>query len=350
MKIILFAGGAGTRLWPLSRTATPKQFEPFFEGKSTLQLAIDRVRTFGFEQIYISTNAAYVDIVKRQIPELDPTHIFSEPAKRDLTAAIGLALVRLKAEGVSGTIGMLWADHLIDRPEVFCEALNRADAIVNKSPETLVFLGERPRFANHNLGWIHVGPERTEGVYSFLEWKYRPELDLCKTLMESGEWLWNPGYFVYNIDTILAIYKQRQPEMLQALQEMVGDEERIARVYPTLPSIHFDNAIAEHVDPSQAVVLPVDMGWSDPGTLYAMKEALAESEEMNVVQGNVLTQDSRDCLVYNQVEGQLVTTVGLNGVMIINTGDSLLVCHKDSVPQIKILLNRMKDEGYEERL
>ncbi|PIR47652.1 hypothetical protein COV06_02450 [Candidatus Uhrbacteria bacterium CG10_big_fil_rev_8_21_14_0_10_50_16] len=350
MNIIIFAGGAGTRLWPLSRTATPKQFAPFFEGKSTLQLAIDRVRTFGFDHIYISTNAAYVELVQQQVPELDLSHIFSEPAKRDLTAAIGLALVRLKKQGVSGIIGMLWADHLIDRPEVFREALKTADALVQESPERLVFIGERPRFANHNLGWIHVGPEQTPGARAFLGWKYRPELEVCQTMLTSGEWLWNPGYFVYDMDAILNIYKEQQLEMIEALQEMVGDEEKIATMYPLLPAIHFDNAIAEHVDPTQAIVLSVDMGWSDPGTLYAMKEALAEREEMNVTEGAVLTQDSRDCFVYNQVDGQLVTTVGLDGIMIVNTEDSILVCHRDAVPQIKDLLNRMKTEGYEGRL
>lgn len=350
MKIVIFAGGAGTRLWPLSRKASPKQFEPFFEGKSTLQLAIERVRDFGFENIYISTNEAYVDLVRRQVPELDSSHIFAEPAKRDLTAAIGLALTRLKQDGIEGSIGMLWADHLIDRPDVFVGALRRADELLAEDPDRFVFIGEHPRFANQNLGWIHVGDELASDVRAFKGWKYRPELDACKDMLVSGDWLWNPGYFVYNIDFVLGLYREHQPKMLGALEAMVGDEEAIARDYPQLESIHFDNAIAEHVDPSQAVVLSVNMGWSDPGTLYAMKEALAKSEEANVEHGAVIAHESKDCFVYNEVDHQLVTTVGLEGVVVVNTPDSILVCHKDHVPKIKSLLNRVEEEGYGERL
>lgn len=350
MTLLIFAGGTGTRLWPLSRVSSPKQFEPFFEGKSTLQLAVDRVREFGLEHVYISTNEAYVDLVKEQITDLDPTHIFSEPAKRDLTAAIGLSLVQLKEQGVAGAIGMLWADHLIERPEVFREALRRAEGLIKDDSERLVFIGEQPRFANENLGWIHVGEELESGLQEFKGWKYRPELDVCKEMFSSGEWLWNPGYFVYDIDFMLRLYEKHQPEMLQALQGMVGDKDRTAREYPELPAIHFDNAIAEHVDPSQAVVLSVDMGWSDPGTLYAMKEALSGGGEESVELGPVVSHGSSDCFVYNQVENQVVTTVGLDGVIVVNTSDSILVCHKEHVPKIKELLKRMEEKGYKDRL
>lgn len=350
MKIVIFAGGAGTRLWPLSRKASPKQFEPFFEGKSTLQLAIERVRDFGFENIYISTNAAYVDLVQKQVPELDPSHIFAEPAKRDLAAAIGLALVRLKKQGVDGSIGMLWSDHLMDRPDVFVSALKRADGLIQEDADRFVFIGEEPRFANNNLGWIHVGETIEDGVRSFKGWKYRPELEACKQMFASGEWLWNPGYFVYDVDFVLGLYRQHQPDMLTALEGMVDDEAHLAEAYETLPSISFDNAIVENVDPSQAVVLSVNMGWSDPGTLYAMKEALAKSEEENVEHGAVIAHESKDCFVYNEVDHQLVTTVGLDGIVVVNTPDSILVCHKDHVPKIKSLLNRVEEEGYGERL
>ena len=350
MKIVIFAGGAGTRLWPLSRKATPKQFEPFFEGKSTLQLAIDRVRGFGLENIYISTNHAYVDIVAKQVPGLDPSHIFSEPAKRDLAAAIGLTLVRMKQQGVEGSIAMLWSDHLMDRPDVFVDALKRADALIAQDPDRFVFIGEQPRYANQNLGWIHVGDELEPGVRAFQGWKYRPELDRCKEMYLSGDWLWNPGYFIYDIDFVLEQYKAHQPEMLAALEGMVNDEKKLSQAYSELPSMSFDNAIVEKVDASQAVVLPVHMGWSDPGTFYAMKEALVESEEQNVEHGAVIAHETRDSFIYNEVDHQLVTTVGLDGIVVVNTPDSILVCHKDHVPKIKELLKRVEEGGHAEKL
>lgn len=350
MKVVIFAGGAGTRLWPLSRKATPKQFEPFFEGKSTLQLAIDRVRDFGLENIYISTNHAYVDIVAQQVPGLDPSHIFSEPAKRDLAAAIGLTLVRMKQQGVEGSIAMLWSDHLMDRPDVFVDALKRADQLIQEDADRFVFIGEQPRYANQNLGWIHVGDALSEDVRSFKGWKYRPELDACKQMFASGEWLWNPGYFIYDIDFVLGLYKAHQPDMLTALESMVGNDAELNAAYETLPSMSFDNAIVENVDASQAVVLPVHMGWSDPGTLYAMKEALVESEEQNAEHGAVIAHETRDSFIYNEVDHQLVTTVGLDGVVVVNTPDSILVCHKDHVPKIKELLKRVEENGHAEKL
>lgn len=346
MTFLIFAGGAGTRLWPLSRVASPKQFEPFFEGKSTLQLAVDRVRGFGLENIYVSTNEAYVGLVQEQISDLDSSHIFSEPAKRDLTAAVGLSLVRLKEQGAVGAVGMLWADHLIERPEVFRNVLSQAEELIHENPDRLIFIGERPRFPNENLGWIHVGEERETGVREFKEWKYRPDLETCRTMFQSGEWLWNPGYFVYDIDFMIGLYEKHQPKVFKALREMIGDEESIAREYPNLPAIHFDHAIAEHVGADQAVVLSADMGWSDPGTLYAMKEALASSANDTVAVGSVVHHESSDCFIYNRVGDQVVTTVGLEGIVVVNTGDAILVCHKDHVPKIKELLELMKEKGH----
>ena len=350
MKILIFAGGAGTRLWPLSRKASPKQFEPFFDGKSTLQLAIERVRGFGFENIYISTNKDYVELVKSQVPELDASHIFAEPAKRDLAAAVGLSLARLKSMGEEGTVAMLWSDHLIDRPHVFVDALKRANTLVHEDPKKLVFLGEEPRFANQNLGWIQVGESVADGVRAFRSWKYRPELEACEAMYQSGEWLWNPGYFVYDLDMVLGLYKAHQPELLEALEGMVNDPDRLNAEYANLPAMSFDDAIAEQVDQDQAVVLPVHMGWSDPGTLYAMKEALAASADETVTHGAVVHHDTTDSFLYNTVDHQLIATVGLEGMVVVNTPDSILVCHKDAVPKIKQLLAQMEQEGHINRL
>lgn len=346
----IFAGGQGTRLWPLSRRATPKQFEPFFEGKSTLQLAVDRVRPFGMNDLFISTNERYVDLVRSQVPDILDEHIFYEPAKRDLAAAVCLTLLRLKARGAVGAVAVLWADHVLQRTDVFAKALKKAEALVEQQSERLVFLAETPRFANHNLGWMRLGEEEEPGVHAFCEWKYRPSVETCHIMFQSGDWRWNPGYFVFDLDFVLALYERHQPVLLHALQAMMCDEEQLKAHYEELEALHFDNAILEKLEPKQAVVLPIDMGWSDPGTLYAMKELLALSEEGNVERGRVVTHNTRDTFVYNANDAQLVTTVGLDGVIVVNTKDSILVCDKRSVPEIKELLAKLDAQGFSSHL
>ncbi len=351
MKMIIFAGGIGSRLWPLSRKATPKQFEPFFEGKSTLQLAVDRIRDFGMENVFVSTNENYVSIIESQLPGLSHENVFSEPAKRDLAAAVCLTLLRLKLNKVSGPVAVLWADHVMQNPDAFRDALNRGEDCVKKNPEQIVFLGEKNRFANHNLGWINVGDKLPGGLKSFVGWKYRPDVDACNKMHQSGEWLWNPGYFIFNIDYMLGLYKKHQPKMYSMLSEIVEDPERIESDYQNVESIIFVKAILEKFDSNQAVVLPVDLGWSDPGTLYAMKELLSKSEDANVEVGKVITESTSDSLVYNTVEGQLVTTIGLNGMIVVNTKDSLLVCGKDTDHQdVKALLDEIESKGLNDHL
>lgn len=349
MKIIIFAGGAGTRLWPLSRRNSPKQFGKLKDNKSTLQMAVERVMGFGLDNIYVSTNEQYAPLVKEQVKEIEREHIFSEPAKRDLAAAVCLALLRLKKAGVSGSVAVLWSDHFMERPEDFRAALKKGENLLQENPERIVFMGEKPRFANHNLGWIHLGEKIKGDVYEFLGWKYRPELEECEEMFASGEWLWNPGYFIFDIDFILGLYEKFQPEILAALAVMVEDELLLQTEYQNLPAVSFDNAVLEKINPDQAVALKTDMGWSDPGTLYALKEALTDSEEEHYIKGKALMHNSRDCFVYNEEE-KLVAGIGLDGMIVVNTKDALLICHKDDVPDVKEMLDKFKEEGMEEYL
>lgn len=350
MHIVIFAGGAGTRLWPLSRNHSPKQFEFLKDDKSTLQMAVERIASFGFENIYISTNEKYSDLVRGQVRELPQDHLFVEPAKRDLAAAIGLTLLRLKERGITGTISVLWADHFMDNPEEFVQALKDAEKMVEEKKDRLIFLGEKARFANHNLGWIKIGKQINQNVYEFLEWRYKPDIDACKKMFSSHEWVWNPGYFVFDIDFLISLYKEFQPEMLQALEKMVQDESLVTEQYKDLEAISFDKAILEKVPSEQAVVMKVNLGWSDPGTLYALKEALTSSTEENFTKGESVLYETEDSFIYNEEPEKLVTAVGLEGVIVINTKDSLLVCHKDAVPHITDLLEELKKAGKEHYL
>ncbi len=346
MKLIIYAGGIGTRLWPLSRENSPKQFGKIFNGKSTLQLAVERlVPVFGMENIFIQTQEKFKNFIKEQINEIAEENIIIEPERRNLGPAVCLTTVELSKRGYSGAVALLWADHLMNNVEEFRQALLAAEKLIQKNPNRFIFIGEHPRFANNNLGWIKVGNDlgNIEGIkyYEFLGWKYRPDIENCKKMCSSGDYVWNPGYFITSIDFLIQQYKKLALPIYNAV---------ISNNYSAAEKIHFDNAIIEKVDLSNAIVIKTNMGWSDPGTLYALKEALEKERGANVIHGQVSTLETCDSLIYNLEKNKLVAGVGLNGMVVVNTPDALIVVPKDEVVKITKLLEKIKTEGLDKYL
>lgn len=346
MKLIIFAGGKGTRLWPLSRINSPKQFDKIFNGKSTLQLAYNRVEPFfGRENIFVQTIKEYKDSVAEQLPDLPRENIFLEPARKNLGPAVCYAVKELKKRGENGPMAILWSDHLMNKEEEFIRALQAGQSLIEKNGERFIFLGEKPRFANNNLGWIKVGEkkgeEKGQDFFSFGGWKYKPGQEECEQMQESGEHFWNPGYFITSVDFLEKKFRELAPQTHKAV---------FGGAYEEAEPIHFDRAIIEKVDLSGAVVLKTKMGWADPGTLYALKKALEEHEEANVVQGKVSTLNSYDCLLYNLDKHKVLAGVGLKGMVVINTPDALIVVPKEEVINVTNLVKKMEQEGWTEHL
>ncbi|MDD5071488.1 MAG: sugar phosphate nucleotidyltransferase [Patescibacteria group bacterium] len=346
MKLIIFAGGIGTRLWPLSRQNSPKQFDRIFSGKSTLELAVGRVApVFGLANVFIQTVENYRDIVRRQIPDLPAENIIIEPARRNLGPAVCLAMTEMEKRGFSGPVAILWSDHLLEREKDFTRNLQLGEKLISQDPGRLVFLAEKPRFANNNLGWMKIGDKAGEiegnGFFRFAGWKYRPEIGECKRMYESGQYSWNPGYFITSVEFLLKQYENLSPQIYESVKK--GN-------YEQAEAVHFDEAILEKIDLSKAVILKTDMGWSDPGTLYALKEALEESNEANVTQGRVTTLNVRDSLLYNLEKDKIMAVLGVDGMVVVNTPDALIVIPKDEVVNITKLINKMKEEGLEKYL
>lgn len=346
--MIIFAGGTGTRLWPLSRKALPKQFKEMFEGKSTLQLMVDRVqKPFGIENILISTNERYVAYVKEQIPQIPLTNIIAEPEKRDVGPAVGYNLVHLRKQGYKGPVATLWADHLVKDVSNFVEVLKNAEKIVMKDPNKVVFVGETPLYAENNLGWINIGKKISDNIFEFKNWKYKPEINECKKMFATKKWYWNTGYFIYDLDNMISLYEKFEPEMYKKLVKIeknigtINETETVKKIYPTLPKKSFDHAIAEKIEDKNALVVTSNMGWSDPGTLYAWKRAVTIHEDDNLLSGLNYVHQTRDTLIYNEDLNKLVTGVGLEGMIIINTKDVLLVIPKDKVLNISEVVEKL---------
>jgi mannose-1-phosphate guanylyltransferase len=353
MKIVIFAGGTGRRLWPISRQRSPKQFEPIVGKKSTLRLSFERVLdAFGANNIYISTNERYVGILGEQIPELQPQHFIGEPARRDLAAAVGLAMRYVAhRHDEDEPVAILWGDNYMTDEAAFLRLLDAADKLVQSGRARIVFMGETARFANSNLGWIGLGRQVGQlsevPFYAFQSWYYRPPLDLCREMFASGDYVWNTGYFVTTPGFMGEMYRREQPAMWASLGAIISAvdsdsyEETLRQIYPELDVASFDDAIVQHIDKELAVVLHGATGWSDPGTLYALKEAINPDTTENVERGLVKIIASQDCLLYNYEDKKLLAVAGLEGMIVVNTEDAILVVHKDDVRLVKELVNSL---------
>ncbi|MEK7065532.1 MAG: sugar phosphate nucleotidyltransferase, partial [Patescibacteria group bacterium] len=222
-----------------------------------------------------------------------------------------------------------------------------AGELITGNPNRIIFVSQKPRFASENLGWIQYGEAVVNknglSFHSFIDFQYRPDRETAKQYLHSGRHAWNLGYFVTSPRFLWKQYELHAPNIYQGLSRICGAwktdryHEILSDVYPGLEKISFDNAILEKLNPADALVVSENIEWSDIGAWEALKEALQEADDKNVTQGKVFTQDSTDSLVYNYTH-QLVVTIDLNDMLVVNTGDVTLVCKKSSVPKIKKLV------------
>lgn len=359
MKAIIFAGGVGTRLWPLSRKKSPKQFEKIVEDKSTLQLTIDRsLSHLDWQDIYISTGMMYVDIIAKQLPNLPRENIIAEPEKKDVGPAVALAIGHLQKKFPDEPVIILWSDHLIKKNEEFTRILKGAEEVIREEPHKIIFIGHKPRFASENLGWIEYGEALKEvnalSLHRFISFKYKPDRQTAEKFFSNDHYAWNLGYWVTTPRFMYSLFEKFSPE-IYALTENITDaidtpnyENVLKENYAKMPEMHFDHAIAERLDPSCAYVVSVDIGWTDIGAWEALKNALEENREDNITQGKVLLQECSDTLVYNYESQKLVVGMDLEDFVVVNTPDVLLVTKKTSVPKITKLVQSLKGTEFEE--
>ena len=349
MKIVIFAGGVGTRLWPLSRKNSPKQFEKILGDKSTLQLAVDRLQPdFNFEDIYVATGKRYENIVRNQLPKIPAKNFIFEPAVRDVGPAVGMAMSIIGKNHPNSPVAILWSDHFVKKERRFREVLHFAEDLVRKNENSLILIGQRARFANQNLGWIEFGEETQEirgtKIFKFKKLIYRPTLEQAESFLDQN-FAWNPGYFVTTPKFLLSQFEKFSPGLYEGIAK-IKDEKTLNEIYPTLEKISFDNAILEKIDPKYVSVIAADLGWSDVGAWEALKEALEKASSENVTKGKVLMTDATDNLVFNYTD-QLVVGIDLGKMIVINTDDVLLICHKNSVPKIKKLVEKLENTPHE---
>ncbi|QQG40441.1 MAG: mannose-1-phosphate guanylyltransferase [Candidatus Levyibacteriota bacterium] len=357
MKIIVFAGGVGTRLWPVSRKNTPKQFEKIIGDKSTLEQTIERLLSlYKPQDIYIATGKRYERIIKKQLSQIPYSNFILEPEMRDVGPAIGLAASILAKKYGDEPLAILWSDHIVKNADVFKKILFLAEETIKRKQTHFIFLAQKPRFANQNMGWIEVGDLKQKkngvSVYLFKKLIYRPDLSDATLFYNNENFVWNLGYFVTTPNYLCSLFKTFTPDMYVKLEEISQSygstmfEKKLKLLYPTLEKISFDDAILVKMKPSNVLVISGDLGWSDVGAWESLKEALTESANDNVTNGKVLLEESHDSLVFNYND-QLVVGIDLNQMLVINTRDVLLVCPKTAVPKIKKLVESLSGTAHE---
>ncbi len=357
MKIVVFAGGVGTRLWPLSRKNTPKQFGKIIGNESTLQQTVSRLTVeFKSEDIYIATGKQYKDVVMKQLPNIPKENFIFEPMMRDVGPAIGLSSFILEKKFPNEPIAILWSDHMVKNEEAFRHVLRLAEKkIVSKETE-FVFIGQKPRFPNQNCGWIQLGEESESSngasVYEFKRLCYRPKPEEADKFFNDKNYVWNLGYFVTTPKYLTTLFKKYTPDMSKLLSEVQNDygsdkyEKTLEDIYPKLEKISFDDAILVKLSPNNLKVIATDLGWSDVGAWDALKEALETHKEENVTRGNIELEDTKDVLMFNYEE-KLCIGIDLSEMVVINTEDVLLVCPKGSIPKIKKFVENLTGTDHE---
>jgi mannose-1-phosphate guanylyltransferase len=360
MKIVIFAGGVGTRLWPLSRKKSPKQFEKIVGDLSTLQYGVKKLFPgIDPEDVYISTGKKYRNIIEAQLPEIPRENIIVEPEMRDVGPAVGLVTAIFSKIAPDESMAILWGDHLVKNEQAFKSMLFAADAMVQKNNDSIVFLAQSPRFANQNLGWIEYDIKASEhflgyDIHNLLDFKYRPDIELAEKYTVSGQHAWNLGYFITKPRFLWEQFVKYAPELsseLSKIRDAYGtlNYGRVLNdVYPKLEKISFDNAVLEKIPAAHGKVIVSDIGWSDVGAWEALKEALEKSKDDVVIKGEVVEVGCKDSLIMDYQGKKLVVGIDLEDMIVVNTDDVLIVSKKSSASKIKKLVESWKDTKYDE--
>lgn len=353
---VIPAGGSGTRLWPLSRAAHPKFLHQLTgTPRSLLQATRDRlVPLSGPDRIFVVTGVAHAAAVARQLPEVPESNILVEPSPRDSCAAIGLAAAIIAERDPTGIMGSFAADHLIPDVEPFVAVVREAMEVAAEGYLTTV--GITPTHPETGYGYLRCGASLSIGSAKQVEeFKEKPTLDVARSYLESGRYLWNAGMFVWRVDVFLAELERQQPDLHAGLLKIAAAwhtpsrEEVLHREWPSLPRISVDYAVMEGAAAvGRVATVPGTFRWNDVGDFHTVGMTLPADDEGNVVVGDteaqVLLRDTRDTVVVPR-SGRLLATLGVRDLVVVDTPDALLVCARERAQEVKHFVDALKETG-----
>ncbi len=351
---LIMAGGRGERFWPRSRKNLPKQFLSLTgDGKTMIQLTVERLLPIiAYSDIYIATNKDYKDLVKKQLPDIPEENIICEPVSKNTAPCIGLGAVCIAKKYDDAIMYVLPSDHQIRFNKMFLTTLEDA-AMLAEDGKTLVTIGINPEYPETGYGYIKFDPSSTKGrgykVERFVE---KPSLELAKEYIATEEYLWNSGMFTWKVSSILDNINNFMPDTydsLMRIQAAIGteDEENVLKK-------EFDNIKSESIDygvmekARDIYVIPGSFGWDDVGSWISLERLQKSDKQGNIISGDVIAVDTKKCIV--QGIDKLIATVGIEDMIVVDTKDALLICHREHTGDIKKVIENFKINNRNEYL
>ena len=355
----ILAGGSGTRLWPLSRACSPKFFHPLTgTDRSLLQATADRLEPLSAaDRIYVVTGTAHAAEIARQLPAVPAANILVEPAPRDSCAAVSLAAAVLARRDPAAIMAAFSADHLIGDQHRFVDVIGQAVQAAREGYLTTV--GIRPLHAEVRFGYLKLGEPLGGEARTVAEFKEKPSLAVATSYLESGQYLWNAGIFVFAVGTFLGELARQRPHLHDGIIRIAQawdspDRDAVlGEIWPGLEKISVDFGVLEGAAAAGKVAtVPADMPWSDVGDFDSLGESLPTDESGNLLvagHADVVTRDVKDAVIVSTTS-RVVAVVGLDSVIVVDTPDAMLVCDRSRAQEVKQVVEELRARGLEDRL
>jgi mannose-1-phosphate guanylyltransferase len=354
LHAVVMAGGSGTRFWPKSRRNRPKQLLRLYGDATMLQQTVARIAPLvPPERTLIITGADQAAAVRAQLPDLPPANVVAEPCPRDTAPCVGLAARIVAAKDPAGTMIVMPADHVIQPAEKFQATVRAAASVVEADPSAFVTFGIRPTRPETGYGYIERGealPAR-EGIAlnRVVQFREKPDQATAETFLASGRFSWNSGIFVWRASTILDALRTHRPPLAEAIDRIgqalgtPAEAEVVAREYPGLEKVPIDKAVMEKA--ANVQVLEVVYDWNDVGDWRALTALVPPDARGNTTQGNVVAADTTGSIIVSD-DGGLVATLGVDDLVIVQSGGATLVARKDQLDKLKSLVESLDKAGF----
>jgi mannose-1-phosphate guanylyltransferase len=348
--VVIMAGGIGSRFWPLSRADKPKQFLDILgTGKSLIQLTFERFsKIVPSENILFVANEQYRDLIKQQIPSISDNQILGEPFAKNTAPCIAYATYRILKMDKNANIVVAPSDHLILDEATFISQIIKGFEYVEKH-DAMLTLGIQPHRPDTGYGYIQYLKEKPEEeIFKVKTFTEKPNIELAEQFIESGDFLWNAGIFLWNVKSIKTALAKYLPDLNELFEKGLrkmgteAEQEFISTIYPICENISIDYGLIEKAD--NVHVLPSEFGWSDLGTWKSLNDVLLngrDKDENITVNANAILENSEGCLVVSE-NNRLIVLQGVKDLYVINTEDALLLCNKNQEQEVKNIVNELK--------